>query len=636
MSSSGDFVIENGVLTKYVGPGGDVVVPEGVTEIRKSAFAGSEIRSIAMPDSVVGMDAEAFKDCKRLEKARLSDQIARIPDAAFQGCVNLQEVAFPKGLKEIGMNAFQRNSRLGSAVLPEGLLRIRTGAFKDCGGLSKYGPVKEIVLPSTLILIENDAFRCRVERLIYNCDDHTVVWDKAFSGKIHTVVVGEHVQQIPPKTFNCCVDEFHFMSHETKVSEASFRGKGLPDHELPILIRCAYPKQFPLRLRKKAAPLAAEMILSGETLSKEQAEAWRKVIRQNAATLEERLSECQALRTFMLREKMVSRAAAQRLLENTADVDLKLALLEYSDSLNGQETGRDEWDPEHVPSLAELRKTFKIDIRDGRARITGYKSDAAEVVIPAFAGKVPVTEIGDNAFAEQKHLRSVIIPEGVTYIGAYAFDHCPKLSEIAIPESAQKIGAKAFSGMKQLEDEHGLMIIHHNLIDYSGTDTTVVIPDGVETIAGAFWNKKEIEKIQLPQTVVTIGDKAFQYCARLRDITLPNGVREIGKEAFFSCTKLKAIRFSEGLQSVGDEAFVACEGLTELALPDGLVSIGRRAFAFCSSLRHISIPRSVKQIADNAFGEKWELRGLKLTIHAPAGSYAEQFAKENNIPFIAE
>lgn len=32
------FVIENGVLTKYIGPGGDVAIPEGVTEIGKSAF----------------------------------------------------------------------------------------------------------------------------------------------------------------------------------------------------------------------------------------------------------------------------------------------------------------------------------------------------------------------------------------------------------------------------------------------------------------------------------------------------------------------------------------------------------------------------------------------------------------------
>lgn len=51
MSSASDFVIENGVLTKYVGSGGDVVIPEGVTEIGDMAFAGSSIKNVEIPDS---------------------------------------------------------------------------------------------------------------------------------------------------------------------------------------------------------------------------------------------------------------------------------------------------------------------------------------------------------------------------------------------------------------------------------------------------------------------------------------------------------------------------------------------------------------------------------------------------------
>ncbi len=38
MSNPGDFIIENGVLKKYTGPDGDVVIPEGVVEIGKDAF----------------------------------------------------------------------------------------------------------------------------------------------------------------------------------------------------------------------------------------------------------------------------------------------------------------------------------------------------------------------------------------------------------------------------------------------------------------------------------------------------------------------------------------------------------------------------------------------------------------------
>ena len=64
-----DFVIENGVLAKYKGAGGDVTIPEGVTEIGEDAFSWCEsLESVTIPGSVTEIGRDAFDECPSLAR----------------------------------------------------------------------------------------------------------------------------------------------------------------------------------------------------------------------------------------------------------------------------------------------------------------------------------------------------------------------------------------------------------------------------------------------------------------------------------------------------------------------------------------------------------------------------------------
>ena len=124
-----------------------------------------------------------------------------------------------------------------------------------------------------------------------------------------------------------------------------------------------------------------------------------------------------------------------------------------------------------------------------------------------------------------------------------------------------------------------------------------------------------------------------------------SAVSEIGERAVFGSeyaprmTKelvavRKAIRevFIPGsIKTIGNSAFFNCDGLSSVTIAEGVTGIGREAFCWCENLMTVTLPSSVIKIEYHAFS-----RCPKLTIHAPAGSYAEQYAKENNIPFVAE
>ena len=237
-------------------------------------------------------------------------------------------------------------------------------------------------------------------------------------------------------------------------------------------------------------------------------------------------------------------------------------------------------------TYAELSSVAGFNVED---KVMEYLKDSLvdmSKVENVFNGtKESLDEYCELVGISRDDLTEFIIPDGITSIGKSAFNGCESLTSITIPDSVTSIGDYAFAYCRSL--------------------TSITIPDSVTSIGRfAFNDCESLTSITIPDGVTSIGDYAFAFCKSLTSITIPDSVISIGNYAFNDCESLTSITIPDSVTSIGNSAFNYCESLTEITIPDGVTSIGNSAFKDCES----------------------------LTITCSKDSYAERYAKENNIP----
>lgn len=306
-----------------------------------------------------------------------------------------------------------------------------------------------------------------------------------------------------------------------------------------------------------------------------------------------------------------------------------------------------------------------------------------------------VTKIAQYAFRGQKYLSEMVIPSSVENIGTQAFGElllleklsfeepsqiklldgspfamCSKLKEVTLPSSLTYLSS-AFRMCTALEvinvpDGSKLETIGNGVLtsnsalknfNFLGSCDLKVIGNN------AFANLKNLESIELPASVISIGLNAFSGCSNmttatfaddavirsigsgafadcgLTSITIPNSVIEIGAEAFRNCGVLETVNLSANVTSIDPQAFKYCNNLAEInvdkdnktyssvdgylltadketlvlfpsgkansnftLLPPSITTIGDYAFYACEKLTNVIIPNKVEKIGKRAFG----------------------------------
>ncbi len=227
--------------------------------------------------------------------------------------------------------------------------------------------------------------------------------------------------------------------------------------------------------------------------------------------------------------------------------------------------------------------------------ITKYIGDFTEVVIPSTIDGKDVTVIGFNSFSGCSTLNSITLPDTITSIDGSAIYYCKKLTSINVDENNPYFSS--YDGI--LFNKNNTALIRY---PEGKPNITYTIPNTIISIGNsAFENCTNLTNITISESVKEIGSNVFENCSSLTEIIIPNSVTSIGEFAFNGCSNLKNITLSENIPAINDGVFLDCSALTSITIPDSVTSIGTCAFQECTNLTNITMSDNITSIGVCAF-----------------------------------
>lgn len=215
--------------------------------------------------------------------------------------------------------------------------------------------------------------------------------------------------------------------------------------------------------------------------------------------------------------------------------------------------------------------------------------------------------IYNNTFSYCISLKDINL-DNVVMIGDYAFKGCTSLGYT--PQSAEVKSNDIFE-YYELNDSITVKSVIDNSICYD----ELVIPSNINgkpvtRIGEEAFKNVEAKSLLIPNTVVDICNNAFQYAVVDEGITIPDSVSHIAERAFIGYQNTNYAKYSHnslntgikipgGIKAVSDSMFYK-SGITDIEISDGVTHIGESAFSM-TNVENFVIPDSVIFIDELAF-----------------------------------
>lgn len=638
------FKIENGVLEKYTEECGvtDVVIPDGVTSIGYWAFQKcGQLTGVTLPDGVTSIGSWAFYECKKLTSIRLPDGVTSIGEGAFCECKQLTGIRLPDSVTSIGTRAFAGCKKL-DLTLPAGLTAVGEAAFRDCA-------LTSITIPAGVTKVGRDAFlRCdKIETAgpAGGGYDYEFPWteeipDNAFSGlrKLKTAVLPATIQKVGSNAFRDCRELVDLTIPKTaKVSRTAFKdcaklGEGrITQAEAAALDVKAVSSVHPQS--GKEAPLPDFVMINGRLLQYNGRK--KKVVIPDGTTV-------------------ISERAFYGSPITSVTIPASVRTVE-------QEAFHECWNLKSITILGQIEKVEAdaFDWNEPKQALPVFSSIPLRALTNAAQNKaIPAF---DKCFS-QLDPKSEVVRDDLKFIGTHlkrSFGYSQGFKYLVRNDAMRRavLDAKAIPAkdiewlVAQIQPERYPEIVAA-LLDYK--NRLLKDPKVKRSLERA--KSRAEEKVFSLEMTVADWRKIFKFSyvgggivireTRAWDdvVTVParigtKNVRTIAAGVFCflgdgsgqEAAPPKKIVISEGIQEICTNAFTWVNN-AEVFIPRTVTSLPAGTFVDVRNLI-VHLPASVTEIAEDVC---WESSSPIRAIHAPAGSYAERYAKKHSIPFVAE
>ncbi len=220
--------------------------------------------------------------------------------------------------------------------------------------------------------------------------------------------------------------------------------------------------------------------------------------------------------------------------------------------------------------------------------------------------------IAAAAFADCKTMTHVTLPASIKIVDKDAFLNCESIQQVEFEGDVRQWFEIDFENDYASPLHYGLTSLH-----IAGAHDQITIPDGVLRIPAGTFRGTTITEIEIPASVIYIGEEAFENCAQLATVTIKGDkVRYIGKDAFKGSAYYDdPDNWDErGVLYVGKYLIEARETLDgEYTVRDNTVTIANDAFKDCKNLNKITLNRELLFVGAGAFEGCDGLRTIVFT-----------------------